>query len=114
MAFTTDTVKRPAAADNIKRRVFLSQNAKPGGFNLDPNKYTGVRRVNPKPVPKGGFGPIQTADLRDIETRKRNAIVVAQKKAAERALAAKAATPAGDTKPKGKPGRPRKTESAGK
>lgn len=112
--------RKAAQGDMTKRRVILSQNVKARTMVLDPGRYRGVRKLTPNAIPKDGFRPLQTADLRDIERRKMNAIVAAQKKAAgEKARVAQAgpavkakpvpppAKPA--EKPKGRPGRPRKT-----
>lgn len=112
MTISTNTVKLAGRPDLTKRRVLISNGIMPGGFDFDPNRYRRVKKVTPNAVPNGGFRMIQAADLRDIETRKRNAIVVAQKKAAVKAIAAAAVSKGESPAPaKRKAGRPRKAKA---
>lgn len=130
MVFSTDTVKMAGRPESRKRTVLISSDYKPRTTTNDPNRYRGVKKIATNPVPVGGFQSIQTSDLRDIERRKRNAIIAAQKKAAAAVLAARSAKPKPIAKPdvpkpavvaaepvaptKRRAGRPRKSESPNK
>lgn len=127
MFFSTDTVKKGVRPDSVKRRVILSNGIDPNRIVANPNQFRRVKRITPNAVPKDGFPAIQTADLRDIERRKRDAFVRAQAKAAGILKATKSAkqpvpakrpvTPAppipaaATAQGKRKPGRPRKSET---
>jgi hypothetical protein len=140
---STDTVKKGVRPDATKRNPILSNGIVPAQFRPNPDRYRGVKKVTPNPIPKDGFPGIQTNELRDIERRKRDAMLAAQRKAAgilthgrsakqpggksiiQRAgeavlsgmIKADSIKPAAATapaKPKGRPGRPRKSDTAAK
>lgn len=86
---TTNTVKAPtrAGAGPQERKVFVSLDhpAKKMNTTFDPNRYKGVI---PR-APRTGLPALQTQDLRVMADKKRTLQVMAEKKIAQAAAAAR-------------------------